>query len=108
MLCHDVSDIFMETAKLFNYAQKRFHWCHVSREVAWTLTAPLFSHLYIAHFAAQFQHLLRDVLRTLSTRTLFLKIASIVFFRLLPKAITESIYVNPSRIGQQIRKKVAW
>lgn len=30
MLCHDVSDIFMETAKLFNYAQKRFHWCHVS------------------------------------------------------------------------------
>lgn len=30
MLCHDVSDIFMETAKLFNYSQKRFHWCHVS------------------------------------------------------------------------------
>lgn len=30
MLCHDVSDIFMESAKLFNYAQKRHHWCHVS------------------------------------------------------------------------------
>lgn len=30
MLCHDVSDIFMETAKLFNYAQKRYPWCHVS------------------------------------------------------------------------------
>lgn len=29
MLVHDVSDIFMESAKLFNYAQKRFHWCHV-------------------------------------------------------------------------------
>lgn len=30
MLAHDVSDIFMETAKLFNYAQKRYPWCHVS------------------------------------------------------------------------------
>lgn len=30
MLVHDVSDVFMESAKLFNYAQKRFHWCHVS------------------------------------------------------------------------------
>lgn len=33
MVCHDVSDVFMETAKLFNYAQKRFRWCHVSAPI---------------------------------------------------------------------------
>lgn len=33
MLCHDVSDVFLESAKLFNYAQKRFHWCHVSESL---------------------------------------------------------------------------
>lgn len=29
MLCHDVSDVFLELAKLFNYSQKRHRWCHV-------------------------------------------------------------------------------
>ncbi|CAN0439062.1 unnamed protein product, partial [Discosporangium mesarthrocarpum] len=29
LLCHDCSDIFLELAKIFNYLQKRHHWCHV-------------------------------------------------------------------------------
>ncbi|CAN0288957.1 unnamed protein product, partial [Ectocarpus sp. 12 AP-2014] len=49
MLCHDVADIFMETAKLFNYSQKRFHWCHLAADGFFFLFAGVFgfSRLYI-------------------------------------------------------------
>ncbi|CAN0304989.1 unnamed protein product, partial [Hapterophycus canaliculatus] len=49
MLCHDVSDIFMETAKLFNYAQKRFHWCHLAADGFFLVFAGVFgfSRLYV-------------------------------------------------------------
>eukprot|EP00903_Cladosiphon_okamuranus_P008001 g7720.t1 len=49
MLCHDVSDIFMETAKLFNYAQKRFHWCHLAADGFFFVFAGVFgvARLYV-------------------------------------------------------------
>ncbi|CAM9192043.1 unnamed protein product [Ectocarpus sp. 13 AM-2016] len=49
MLCHDVADIFMETAKLFNYSQKRYHWCHLAADGFFFVFAGVFgfSRLYI-------------------------------------------------------------
>ncbi|CAN0419907.1 unnamed protein product [Ascophyllum nodosum] len=49
MLCHDVSDVLMETAKLFNYAQKRYPWCHLAADGVFLVFAAVFgfSRLYI-------------------------------------------------------------